>query len=281
MWDRGGDGECLTPSATADGGGVGWDLGHRVVDRRGPDRRGLSDGGAGRPGPRAPRRSGFAGRGRRRPLGADGRLRRHPATGGGGGGRSCAAAAGGPVDLVVVAVGRLGDQVSDVTRPEQVAESVTVNFTWPAAALTEVAVRLRAQGQGRVVVLSSIAGVRVRPANYLYGSAKRGLDAFALSLAEDLAHSGVTVQVVRPGFVRSKMTAGLKPAPFSVSADVTVAVRRAWPPTSGWCGCPECCDGCRSSCGWCPRLSGGASPADRVRGRRARCRPSGPARRRR
>ncbi len=139
----------------------------------------------------------------------------------------CAAAAGGPVDLVVVAVGRLGDQVSDVTRPEQVAESVTVNFTWPAAALTEVAVRLRAQGQGRVVVLSSIAGVRVRPANYLYGSAKRGLDAFALSLAEDLAHSGVTVQVVRPGFVRSKMTAGLKPAPFSVSpADVTAAVRR-------------------------------------------------------
>ena len=140
----------------------------------------------------------------------------------------CVAAAGGSVDLVVVAVGRLGDQVSDVTRPERVAESVTVNFTWPAAALAEVAVRLRAQGQGRVVVLSSIAGVRVRPANYLYGSAKRGLDAFALSLGEDLARTrGSSVHVVRPGFVRSKMTAGLKPAPFAVSpADVTAAVRR-------------------------------------------------------
>jgi decaprenylphospho-beta-D-erythro-pentofuranosid-2-ulose 2-reductase len=139
----------------------------------------------------------------------------------------CVAAAGGSVDLVVLAVGMLGDQGSDMTRPERVAESVTVNFTWPAAALTAVAVRLRAQGQGRVVVLSSIAGVRVRPANYLYGSAKRGLDAFAVSLGGDLAGTGVSVHVVRPGFVRSKMTAGLKPAPFAVSpADVTAAVRR-------------------------------------------------------
>ncbi|MGO9456248.1 MAG: SDR family NAD(P)-dependent oxidoreductase [Acidimicrobiales bacterium] len=139
----------------------------------------------------------------------------------------CVAAAGGSVDLVVVAVGALGEQESDVTRPERVAESVTVNFTWPAAALAEVAVRLRAQGQGRVVVLSSIAGVRVRPANYLYGSAKRGLDAFAVSLGEDLTGTGVSVHVVRPGFVRSKMTAGLKPAPFAVSpADVTAAVQR-------------------------------------------------------
>jgi decaprenylphospho-beta-D-erythro-pentofuranosid-2-ulose 2-reductase len=140
----------------------------------------------------------------------------------------CVAAAGGSVDLVVMAVGMLGDHGRDVTRPERVAELVTVNFTWPAAALAEVAVRLRAQGQGRVVVLSSIAGVRVRPANYLYGSAKRGLDAFAASLGEELRGSGVSVHVVRPGFVRSKMTEGLKPAPFAVSpAEVTRAIRRA------------------------------------------------------
>jgi decaprenylphospho-beta-D-erythro-pentofuranosid-2-ulose 2-reductase len=140
----------------------------------------------------------------------------------------CMAAAGGSVDLVVFAVGTLGEQRGDVRRPDRVAESVTVNFTWPAAALAEVAVRLRAQGQGRIVVLSSIAGVRVRPANYLYGSAKRGLDAFAVSLSEELCGSGVSIHVVRPGFVRSKMTEGLKPAPFAVSpGDVTVAIRRA------------------------------------------------------
>jgi decaprenylphospho-beta-D-erythro-pentofuranosid-2-ulose 2-reductase len=140
----------------------------------------------------------------------------------------CEAAAGGRVDLVVLAVGELGDQEQDMGRPDRVAEMVTVNFTWPAAALAEAASRLRAQGQGRIVVLSTVAGVRVRPANYLYGSAKRGLDAFALSLADDLSGSGVSVHVVRPGFVHTKMTAGRTPAPFAISADdVTAAVRRA------------------------------------------------------
>jgi len=139
----------------------------------------------------------------------------------------CEAAAGGSVDLVVVAVGELGDQDRDMASPERVAQMVTVNFTWPAAALAEVATRLRTQGQGRIVVLSTIAGVRVRPANALYGSAKRGLDAFAMALADELVGSGVSLHVVRPGFVHSKMTAGHKPAPFAVSPEeVTAAVRR-------------------------------------------------------
>ena len=139
----------------------------------------------------------------------------------------CFAAAGGPVDMVLVAVGLLGDQHRDEVDAGRVAELITVNFTWPAAAAAAAADRLRGQGQGRIVVLSSVAGVRVRRANFLYGAAKAGLDAFARGLAEATRGSGVGVQVVRPGFVRTKMTAGLRPAPLAASPEeVAEAVRR-------------------------------------------------------
>ena len=83
------------------------------------------------------------------------------------------------VDLVLVAVGALGEQATDEVDPARVVERIGVNFTWPAAAMTAVANRLRAGGHGRIVVISSVAGVRVRRANYLYGSTKAGLDGFA------------------------------------------------------------------------------------------------------
>lgn len=132
----------------------------------------------------------------------------------------CFEEAGGDVDMVLVAVGILGDQERDEVDAERTAEVVTVNYTWPAAALSALAPRLRAQGHGRIVVLSTVAGVRVRRANYVYGSSKAGLDAFSVGLSEALRGSGVTVQVVRPGFVRTKMTAGRPVAPFSTTPDV-------------------------------------------------------------
>ena len=76
--------------------------------------------------------------------------------------------------------------------------------------------RLRRTGRGRIVVLSSVAGARVRRANFVYGSDKAGLDAFSIGLSEALRGSGVSLHVVRPGFVHTKMTEGLPPAPFSV-----------------------------------------------------------------
>jgi decaprenylphospho-beta-D-erythro-pentofuranosid-2-ulose 2-reductase len=127
----------------------------------------------------------------------------------------CFDAAGGRVDLVLVAVGQLGEQSADEHDAARVAELVTVDFTWPAAALAVAAAHLRRQGSGRVVVLSSVAGVRVRRANYLYGSAKAGLDAYGLGLAEALRGSGVRLHLVRPGFVRTKMTRGRSEAPFT------------------------------------------------------------------
>ena len=70
-----------------------------------------------------------------------------------------------------------------------------------------------------MIVLSSVAAERARRSNAIYGAAKAGLDALAQGLADSLAGSGVRVLVVRPGFVRTRMTAGLEAAPFATSPD--------------------------------------------------------------
>jgi decaprenylphospho-beta-D-erythro-pentofuranosid-2-ulose 2-reductase len=133
---------------------------------------------------------------------------------------ACFAAAEGPVDLVLVTLGQLGDSQADAMNEERVVTTLVVNFTWPAAAMASSARRLQDQGSGRIVVFSSVAGVRIRAANFVYGAAKSGLDGFALGLGETLRGSGVLVQIVRPGFVHTKMTTGLRSAPFSVDPDV-------------------------------------------------------------
>jgi decaprenylphospho-beta-D-erythro-pentofuranosid-2-ulose 2-reductase len=130
----------------------------------------------------------------------------------------CFEAAGEAVDVVIVTVGELGSQAQDEGDPDRIARMMTVNLTWPAAALSAVAGRLRQQGHGRIIVLSSVAGFRIRRSNFVYGSAKAGLDAFAQGVSESLRGTGVSVHIVRPGFVHTKMTAGRSPAPFAVDA---------------------------------------------------------------
>lgn len=131
-----------------------------------------------------------------------------------------AAAAIGDVDLVLVAFGVLGDQERFDGDPVAAADAVTVNYTGAVAAGLAAASHLREQGHGTIVLLSSVAGERVRKANPVYGSSKAGADAFYQGLADRLYGSGVRVVIVRPGFVRTKMTAGMKEAPFAVEADV-------------------------------------------------------------
>lgn len=131
----------------------------------------------------------------------------------------CFSAAQDDVDLVLVAVGALGDQRADERDGARTSATIAVTYAWPAAAASEAVGRLTEQGHGRLVVLSSVAGVRVRRANFTYGAAKRGLDAHVLGLAEAVRGSGVVVQVVRPGFVRTRMTAGLSPAPLATRPD--------------------------------------------------------------
>lgn len=125
----------------------------------------------------------------------------------------------GDFDLVLMAVGVLGDQVHDEADPVAAAGVIWTNFAGPAAACLVVAGALRAQGHGTLVVLSSVAGERVRRANFVYGSSKAGLDGFAQGLGDALVGSGARAMVVRPGFVRTKMTAGLKVVPMAATVE--------------------------------------------------------------
>ncbi|MQA00717.1 MAG: decaprenylphospho-beta-D-erythro-pentofuranosid-2-ulose 2-reductase [Dehalococcoidia bacterium] len=134
----------------------------------------------------------------------------------------------GDFDVVVLAFGVLGDQSAFEQEPAAAGLAVVVNYAGAVSAGLAVAKQLRAQGRGRLVVLSSVAGQRARRDNFVYGSSKAGLDAFALGLSEALRGSGAGVLIVRPGFVRTKMTAGRPPAPFtSSSEDVAAAVEDA------------------------------------------------------
>ncbi|MDN5763772.1 MAG: decaprenylphospho-beta-D-erythro-pentofuranosid-2-ulose 2-reductase [Microlunatus sp.] len=136
-----------------------------------------------------------------------------------------AAFGGGDIDIAVVAFGLLGDAERAWTDPDAALELLEVNYTAPVHLGVLLSNRMRAQGHGRIVALSSVAGERIRRSNFMYGSTKAGLDGFYLGLGEALRDSGVAVLVVRPGFVRSKMTSGLDEAPLAVSPeDVADAV---------------------------------------------------------
>jgi decaprenylphospho-beta-D-erythro-pentofuranosid-2-ulose 2-reductase len=129
-----------------------------------------------------------------------------------------AAAKLGDLDVVIPAFGVLGGQAVYDDDPVAAARDVAVNFGGHVSAGLAAARRLREQGHGTLVVLSSVAGVRVRKANFVYGSAKAGLDGFAQGLADSLHGSGARVVLVRPGFVIGRMTQGMTPAPMSVTA---------------------------------------------------------------
>ncbi|MDO8363025.1 MAG: SDR family NAD(P)-dependent oxidoreductase [Actinomycetota bacterium] len=137
----------------------------------------------------------------------------------------------GNLDLVIVAYGLLGD--AEVTRTD-VAAAVAlaqVNFTGTVGAIVAVGNQLVRQGSGSLVVLSSVAGERVRAANPVYGGTKAGIDGFCQGYGDWLAPQGVHLLLVRPGFVHSAMTQGMKAAPFATSpekvAEVTIKGLRA------------------------------------------------------
>ena len=108
----------------------------------------------------------------------------------------------------IVAFGQLVDQAELDDDPAAAAAMVDVNYTGAVSVCLAVAAQFRRQGHGRLVVLSSVAGERVRKANFVYGSSKAGLDGFAQGLGDALAGTGASVLVVRPGFVHSRMTQG-------------------------------------------------------------------------
>ncbi|MGY0018190.1 decaprenylphospho-beta-D-erythro-pentofuranosid-2-ulose 2-reductase [Streptomyces sp. cg35] len=127
--------------------------------------------------------------------------------------------ADGDIDMVLLAFGVLGDQARDEGEPMSAVRVAQTNYTGAVSAGLVCARALQAQGHGSLVVLSSVAGERARRANFIYGSSKAGLDAFAQGLGDALHGTGVHVMVVRPGFVRSKMTAGLAEAPLATTPE--------------------------------------------------------------
>ena len=130
----------------------------------------------------------------------------------------------GDIDAVVMAFAVLGDREAYERDTATAAALVHTNLTASVSAGLVVADRLRRQGHGTLVVLSSVAGERVRAVNYVYGASKAGLDGFAQGLNDSLAGSGARVLVVRPGFVRTKMTTGMRDQPFTTGPDAVAEV---------------------------------------------------------
>jgi decaprenylphospho-beta-D-erythro-pentofuranosid-2-ulose 2-reductase len=118
-------------------------------------------------------------------------------------------------DLVILAFGVLGDQDLAEVNGAESRRIIESNFTGSVSVLVPVVDALRTQGHGTVVVLSSVAGERARKSNFVYGSSKAGLDAFCQGLGDSLVGTGVRIVIVRPGFVHTKMTEGLPPAPLA------------------------------------------------------------------
>jgi len=123
------------------------------------------------------------------------------------------------VGVVVVAFGILGDQELAERDPAHAVQIVHTDYVAQISVLTVLATLLQAQGRGDLVVFSSVAGLRVRRANYVYGSAKAGLDGFASGLGDRLHGTGVHLLLVRSGFVIGRMTEGMSPAPLSSTPD--------------------------------------------------------------
>lgn len=130
----------------------------------------------------------------------------------------------GDIDIAVVAQGILNEGADYYSDPSALVEMANVNFTATMTLLYSLASQVKSQGYGKIVLLSSVAGERVRKSNPAYGATKAGIDGFALALDHELLGTGASILVVRPGFVTTKMTQGMKKAPFSTDADSVAAI---------------------------------------------------------
>ena len=122
------------------------------------------------------------------------------------------------IDVAIVSQGLLNEGRDYFADPAGLVEMANVNFTGTMSLIYALAGQMRTQGYGKIVLLSSVAGERVRRANPAYGATKAGIDGFALALDHELADTGVSILIVRPGFVDTKMTTGMKKAPLSTDA---------------------------------------------------------------
>ncbi len=129
----------------------------------------------------------------------------------------------GGFDLAILAVGVLGERGGLPDDIEGAVELLSVNTVGAGSLLMHTAALMRERHAGTIAVLSSVAAERARAGNAVYCASKAGLDALAQGLHDALAGEGVRVLVVRPGFVHTRMTAGLPAPPLATTADVVAA----------------------------------------------------------
>ena len=134
----------------------------------------------------------------------------------------------GDVDVAIIAFGTLGDQEELWQDQAKAVASAQTNYTAPVSLGVLLGQKFKEQGHGTIVALSSVAGMRVRRSNFVYGASKAGVDGFFINLGEALRGSGAKVLVVRPGQVRTKMSADAGEAPLTVNvSDVAKATVQA------------------------------------------------------
>jgi len=128
---------------------------------------------------------------------------------------------GGPrdIDVAVVAFGVLGDAEELWQNQRKAVQAAEINYTAAVSVGVLLGEKMRAQGFGQIIAMSTVAGERVRRSNFVYGSTKAGLDGFYLGLSEASREYGVRVLVIRPGQVRTRMSAHIKEAPLTVDKE--------------------------------------------------------------
>ncbi|OYN89601.1 decaprenylphospho-beta-D-erythro-pentofuranosid-2-ulose 2-reductase [Parenemella sanctibonifatiensis] len=127
--------------------------------------------------------------------------------------------ADGDVDVSIVAFGMLGDPEELWQDQAKAVLACNLNYTGAVSVGVLLGQKLKAQGYGQIIAMSSAAGERVRRSNFVYGSTKAGLDGFYLNLGEALEEYGPKVLVIRPGQVRTRMSAHVKEAPLTVDKE--------------------------------------------------------------
>ncbi|MCB8911264.1 decaprenylphospho-beta-D-erythro-pentofuranosid-2-ulose 2-reductase [Rhodococcus rhodochrous J3] len=125
----------------------------------------------------------------------------------------------GDVDIAIVAFGLDADAEELWQNQSKAVRVAEVNYTAAVSVGVLVGERMKAQGFGRIIAMSSVAGERVKRANFVYGSTKAGLDGFYLGLGEALRPFGPRVTVVRPGQVRTQFSAHVDEAPLTVNKE--------------------------------------------------------------
>jgi short-subunit dehydrogenase len=127
------------------------------------------------------------------------------------------------LDIVFLALGVLGDQQKAERNFSEAAQILHTNLLAPVSLLTWLGNYCAQRRSGTLAVLSSVAGERGRKSNYVYGSSKAGLTAFVDGLRNRIDREGVRVMTIKPGPVKTAMTAGMKGSEKFADVEVVAA----------------------------------------------------------